>query len=119
MPSSRSDFILRLIEEIGAALRRLRGRLAGGAPATAVVAGAREAQATLLGSMWPVLQTVDAATAAALVRDPWRLELWSDLLLVEAEAHRTLGDEPRAQALEKQAALLAAYAGEAPGGGGG
>jgi hypothetical protein len=118
MPSSRSDYILRLIEEIGAALRRLRERLARGVPAGEVADGAREAQATLLGSMWPVLRTVDTATAAALVRDSWRLELWSELLLVEAEAHRTLGDAPRAQALEAQAAALAAYARETPGGGG-
>jgi hypothetical protein len=106
VPSSQSDFILRLIEQTGAALRRLRERLARGVPAGEVVEEARAVQAELFGAMWPTLRSVDPATATSLVTDSMRRELWSELLRVEAQAHRRLGDEEHARALESQAAAL-------------
>ena len=106
MASSQSDYILRMIEQLGAALRRLRQRLARGVPAPEVAREAHDAQAELFGAMWPMLGSVDAATAASLVRDSRQLRLWIDFLELEAEAHRQAGDGPRAEALEARLAVL-------------
>jgi hypothetical protein len=107
----RQDYILRLIEQIGAALRRLRERLARGAPAAASVAReALDSQAELLGPLWPMLQQVDAETAASLVPDARQLRLWGELTRVESDAYRLLGDADRADRLERRAAVFARVA---------
>ena len=107
MASTQSDYILRMIEEIGAALRRLRELLARGVPvAPEVVAEAESAQARLFGPLWATLRLVDPDTAAGLVPDSARLELWIQLVHLEADAVRLTGDEPRAAALERRAAAL-------------
>jgi hypothetical protein len=108
MPSSQSDYILRLIEEIGAALRRLRERLARGVPvAPDVVDEAERLQAQLFGPLWPTLRMVDSATAAGLVPDHRRLELWLELLHLQADATRLAGDHGAALSLARRAAELA------------
>jgi hypothetical protein len=110
MPVQR-DYILRLLEQAAAALRRLRELLSAGTAApSAIVEEARAAQAALFGDTWILLQRVDVATATALVRDPRQLSLWADLLRVEAEASRSLGDEERAINLETRAAGIATAA---------
>ncbi len=110
MPVQR-DYVLRLLQDAAAALRRLRELLAGGAaePA-AIVEEARAAQAALFGDTWMLLQRVDVATATGLIRDSRQLSLWADLLVVEAEASRALGDTARAEQLETRAAGIAAAA---------
>src|SRR5688500_18716665 len=110
MPVQR-DYILRLLEQAAAVLRRLRELLGGGAaePA-AIVEEARAAQAALFGDTWMLLQRVDVATATGLIRDPRQLEMWAELLRVEAEANRSLGDVARAEHLETRAAGIAAEA---------
>jgi len=115
MPVQR-DYILRLLEQAAAALRRLRELLGGGtAKPVAIVEEARAAQAGLFGDTWALLQRVDVTTATALIRDPRQLSLWADLLRVEAEASRSLGDDERATYLETRAAGIAeAAAGIAP-----
>ena len=106
MPVQR-DYILRLLEQAAAVLRRLRELLgAGTAPAAEIAEEARAAQAALFGNSWMLLQQVDVATATSLIRDPRQLSLWADLLRVEAEASRALGDEAR----ESRAAGIAAAA---------
>lgn len=113
MPVQR-DYILRLLEQAAAVLRRLRELLArGDAPAAEIVDEARAAQAALFGDTWLLLQRVDLATATGLIRDARQLALWADLLRVEAEANRQLGNEPRATDLETRAAALAAAAARA------
>ncbi len=111
MPVQR-DYVLRLLEDAAAAVRRLRELLAGGGtePA-AIVEEARAAQAALFGDTWMLLQRVDVATATGLIRDSRQLSLWADLLRVEAEANRSLGDVSRAEHLETRAAGIAAAAG--------
>jgi hypothetical protein len=111
MPVQR-DYILRLLEEAAAALRRLRELLGSGtAPPVEIAEEARAAQAALFGNSWMLLQQVDVATATSLIRDPRQLSLWADLLRVEAEASRSVGDDERAARLETRAAALAAAAG--------
>lgn len=110
MPVQR-DYILRLLEQAAAALRRLRELLgAGTARPVEIVDEARAAQAALFGDTWPLLQRVDVATATSLVRDPRQLAIWADLLRVEGEASRAVGDDEGATQLEARAAGIAAAA---------
>jgi hypothetical protein len=110
MPVQR-DYILRLLEQAAAVLRRLRELLGGGtAEPAAIVEEARAAQAALFGDTWMLLQRVDVATATGLIRDSRQLAIWADLLRVEAEANRSLGDAERAEHLETRAAGIAAAA---------
>jgi hypothetical protein len=110
MPVQR-DYILHLLEQATAVLRRLRELLvAGTAKPAAIVDEARAAQAALFGETWMLLQRVDVATATALIRDPRQLSIWADLLRVEAEANRAQGDAERAAHLETRAEGIAAEA---------
>jgi hypothetical protein len=110
MPVQR-DYILRLLQQAAAALRRLRELLAGGtAKPASIVEEARAAQGELFGETWAMLQRVDVATATALIRDTRQLSVYADLLRVEAEANRALGDERRAEYLEARAGGIAAAA---------
>lgn len=108
MPVQR-DYILRLLEQAAAVLRRLRELLVGGtAEPAGIIEEARAAQAALFGDTWMLLQRVDVGTAAGLIRDSRQLTMWADLLRVEAEANRALGDVARAEGLEARAAGIAA-----------
>jgi hypothetical protein len=110
MPVQR-DYILRLLEQAAAVVRRLRELLVGGsAEPSAIVEEARAAQAALFGDTWMLLQRVDVATATGLIRDSRQLAVWANLLRVEAEANRSLGDAARAEQLETRAAAIAAAA---------
>ena len=108
MPVQR-DYILRLLEQAAAVVRRLREMLTGRAASPSEIEEqARAAQAELFGETWSLLQRVEVATAIGLIRDARQLALWADLLRIEAEANRQLGDEQRAQDLEARAAKIAA-----------
>ena len=110
MPVQR-DYILRLLEQAAAVLRRLRELLAGGGAKPAVIVEeARAAQAELFGDTWAMVQRVDVATVTSLIRDARQLTLYADLLRVEAEANRGLGDAKRAEYLETRAAGISAAA---------
>jgi hypothetical protein len=110
MPVQR-DYILRLLEQAAAVVRRLRELLgAGTAEPAAIVEQARAAQAALFGDTWMLLQRVDVTTATGLIRDSRQLSVWADLLRLEAEANRSLGDTARAEQLETRAAEIAAAA---------
>ena len=107
MPVQR-DYILRLLEQAAAVIRRLRELLTrDGASPSEIVEESRAAQAELFADTWPLLQRVNVATAIGLIRDTRQLALWADLLRVEAEANRQLGDEQRAQDLEARAERIA------------
>jgi hypothetical protein len=91
MPSAREDYLLRMIQQLGEVLRRLRERLTGQVDAGDAAEVDREAGAaitTLLGPQSPLLQQLDAASAVRLVGDPDRLGLWVALLRVQADARR-------------------------------
>jgi hypothetical protein len=110
MPLQR-DYILRLIEQAAAVVRRLRELLdRGAADPVAVADEARAAQAALFADSWMLLQRVDVATATALVRDPRQLAVWAELLRIEAQANRAMADVERAEQLERRAQGIVAAA---------
>jgi len=111
MSSQRQDYLLQLLTQAAAALRRLRERLAGGAAAAEIVREAQAAQGELLGRDAAMLRALDPATAARLLGDARRAALWGELLLVEADAARQLGEAARAAALEARARVLLGAAG--------
>ena len=118
MPSAREDYLIRMIQQLGEALRRLRQRLTGQvdpSDAAEVDGQAGAAIATLLGPQAPLLQQLDPASAVRIVGDADRVGLWIALLRVQADARRadtrrTDRDETadrlaaRASALEQAAA---------------
>ena len=106
MPAERRDYILKLIEQAAAALRRLRERLAGGASAGEVAREAREAQGELVGRDAPLLRALDAASAVAMLGDARRATVFAELLQLEAAALRESGDAAEADALEARASAL-------------
>ena len=107
MPVQR-DYILRLLEQAAAVARRLRELLTGNAASPSEIeAQARAAQGELFGETWALIQLVDVSTAIGLIRDARQLALWAELLRIEAEANRRLGDHQRAQDLEARAAKIA------------
>lgn len=106
MPSQREDYLLRLLREAAEALGRLREALAGEASAEEIARDADAAIAELLGPRYQLLSSLDAGSAAALVADPRRMELWVGLIRVQAAARRKGGDEAGAIALERRADSL-------------
>jgi len=106
MPSQREDYLLRLLRQAAEALRRLREALSGEASPGEVERQADEAIGELLGPRYRLLSSLDSASAAALVADPRRIELWAGLIRVQAEARRRSGDEPGALTLEQRALAL-------------
>lgn len=103
MPSQREDYLLRLLRQIAETLRRLREKLSSEAAPAEVVREAEEAIAQLLGPRYQLLSSLDAASATALLADARRIELWADLLSVEAAGRRALGDSGGAGILDKRA----------------
>ena len=91
MPSAREDYLIRMIQQLGEVLRRLRQRLTGQVDprdAAEVDGQAGAAIATLLGPQAPLLQQLDPASAVRIVGDADRVGLWIALLRVQADARR-------------------------------
>jgi hypothetical protein len=109
MPSQREDYLLRQLRQAAEALRRLREALTGEGSAEAVDRQADEAIGELLGPRYQLLSALDAMSAASLVADPRRIELWSDLIRVQAAARRKSGDEAGALSLERRSDELGAH----------
>ncbi len=101
----QKDYILRLIEAAGAALRRALRRKSGGD-----LEGARQEIATstaeLLGPAAELLNRVDAATAIDLMADPRRVVLWASLMSVDAAVLRAMNKIAAAESLEHRSADL-------------
>jgi hypothetical protein len=124
MPLHQRDFILRLIEQAGVAVARLKALLGlgGAAEAETVLHEAEGAQSALLGPIWPTVRLLDPASAAMLVGDPRRVSAWAELLRLQAAAYEIRGDAAEAERLTKQAEALEREAGRlkhAAGGGAG
>jgi hypothetical protein len=102
----QEDFLIRMIQQVGETLRRLRGRAAEGAPSVELVEAARAAQGELLGERAGLLQHLDAASAVWLLRDAAAIRLWIELLREEAAAHRAGGAADSASRAETRAAQL-------------
>lgn len=113
MPAAREDYLIRLIQQLGEALRRLKARLSGkleSGDAAEVDREAGSAIASLLGPHATLVRQLDAASAVRLVGDPGRVALWVEFLRLQADAQRLDGRgdsatrlEARAQALEQAA----------------
>ena len=108
MPGAREDYLLRMLAQIAAVLRRVRERLVEGAPAAELLTALRDAEGELLGGRASLLKALDARTAAQLLADPERVHTWIALLRLEAEVHRRDGDEPAAAKAEARASELEA-----------
>jgi len=101
----QKDYILRLIETAGAALRRALRRKSDGD-----LDGARQeiaiSTAELLGPAAELLNRVDAATAIDLLADPRRVVLWASLMSVDAAVLRAMKRIEAAESLEQRSAAL-------------
>jgi hypothetical protein len=106
MPAARDDYLMRLLQEAAAALKRFRERLADGDNADEVIRDADAAIAALLGPQRAMLDRLDAWSASNLLGDPQRLRSWCDLLLLKADA---CPDAPTAQRWRDRANGLAAH----------
>lgn len=108
MASARDDYLLRLIQEAAAALRRLRTRLGGGESAEEVSRDADAAIETLLGPQRATLERLDAWSAANLLGDADRVMVWSDLVALQADLREVSGDPTGSAALRQRADALKA-----------
>lgn len=107
MASAQSDFILRMIEQMGQVLRRLRARLDDDdAPEDDLFDESERAQAELFGPLWRTLRAVDAQTAISLIPESRRARLWIEFVRFEADAAQKRGDPVRAQTIARRADAL-------------
>lgn len=106
MSSQREDHLLRVIRQAAEALRRLREALEGEASATEIEQQAGAAIGELLGPRYGLLSSLDPGSAASLIADPRRVELWASLIRVQSAARRQSGDEAGATVLERRADAL-------------
>lgn len=109
MPGARDDHLLRLIQQAAAALKLLRARLRDGDDPSLVAAEAGTAIVALLGPQRPLLERLDGWSAANLLGDPDKIQLWSELLLLKAESERSAGRVAVADTLERRARSLATF----------
>ena len=109
MPASREDYLLRMIQQLGEVLRRLRARLTGEPAAGDIAEVEREAGAaivTLLGPQAPLLQQLDATSAVRIVGAAERVTLWTAFMRVQADAQRASGRVDAADRLAARATAL-------------
>jgi hypothetical protein len=109
MPSAREDYLLRMLQQLGVVLARLRERLTGGTAGTEAAEVEREASgaiATLLGPQATLLQQLDPQSAVRLVGDADRAAMWIAFIRVQAEAQRASGRADVADRLAARAAAL-------------
>ena len=108
MPGARDDYLLRMIQQVAAALRALKGRMEGGAQPDEVSRDANSAIGELLGPQRSLMEMLDAKSAAALTGDAERLDLWVELLRVQAIAATNANDSAKAARLTARADSLQA-----------
>ena len=115
MPAAREDYLIRLIQQVAAALARLRERLTRATTTDATASPqdldaigreAGDAIAELLGPQAPLLAQVDATSAVQLLGAPDKVGLWIALLRVQADAARASGDAERAARHASRATAL-------------
>ena len=105
--STQDDYIIRMIQQAADALRLLRHRLMGTAyTPEGIRAAADAAIGALLGTRASMLERLDASSAAKLVGHPDHVDLWADLVEVEAQALEKGGDSAAAELRRRRAAEL-------------
>lgn len=108
MLTSRDDYLMRLIQQVAATLRRLRELVEDGALPEATSRDANAAIGELLGPQRALMEMLDARSAAALAGAIERLELWVALIRLQADAARATGDTNKADRLVARANALEA-----------
>ena len=107
MQREQDDYVLRLIEESGLALRNLLQRLSLESSSTEeIVQEAQAAQATLLGPYATIIPRVDADTAILLINNLHKVDLLIGFMRAEANASMNIGQEDRALELESKVEAL-------------
>lgn len=105
MPSSQQDYLLRMLQQVAAAIARMLRRKNAGD-----FVGARQelnaAISELLGPSAQLAPFMDSRTASGLVSDPRMLTSWALLLRQDAELVRLLSNESAARATEQRALEL-------------
>jgi hypothetical protein len=107
--SSRDDWLLRLLQQMGAVLARMLGLKNGGQVQEALQT-LDDAQGELLGPLAGVVPRVDSATAAHMLGEPRLIASWARLLHERADLLRMSGDDEGAASAAAQARELAAHA---------
>src|ERR687886_368635 len=106
MAYRQTDYVLRLIESLGAFLARIRKLREDGEHAAAL-AEIERTLGELLGPTGGLVARLDSATAAQLVGDPRRLGAWAHLLAAEGDVREELGHAAAAEATRRRALELA------------
>jgi len=106
MPAARDDYLLRLIQQAAAALRRLRAQLSGGDPAHEVASESHAVIGELLGTRRELYDRLDPHSAAQLLGDPERVRLWADLLALRADAMALAGNANESTRLSARSTAL-------------
>lgn len=106
MPAARDDYLLRMIAQAAAALRRMREKLIGGGSADEVLRDAGAAIGELLGPQRMLLERLDASSAASIVGNADTVRAWSMFLLLQAEAEALRGNRTEAARLSSRARAL-------------
>lgn len=107
--SSREDYLLRMIRQMGAVLARMLG-LKNGGQVHEALQSLDDAEGELLGPLAEVVPRVDSATAAHIVSQPLRIAAWARLLHERADLLRLAGDAAGAALAAARAGELAAEA---------
>ena len=97
--SSREDYLLRIIRQMGAVLARMLGLKNGGQVQEALQT-LDDAEGELLGPQADVVPRLDSATAAHVLGEPQRIAAWARLLHERADLLRLAGDEAGARSSE-------------------
>lgn len=106
MAYRQTDYVLRLIESLGAFLARIRKLREDGEHAAAL-AEIERTLGELLGPTGGLVARLDSATAAQLLGDPRRLDAWAHLLAAEGDVREELGHGAAADAARRRALELA------------
>jgi hypothetical protein len=104
--SSREDYLLRVIRQMGAVLARMLGLKNGGQVQEALQT-LDDAQGELLGPLAEVVPRLDSATAAHVLGEPQRIAAWARLLHERADLMRRAGDPAGAEVAAQRARELA------------
>ena len=106
MAYRQTDYVLRLIESLGALLARVR-KMRDDGEHEAALAEIERTVGELLGPSGSLVAQLDTATAAQLLGDPRRLDAWAHLLAAEGDVREAQGHAPAAEATRRRALELA------------